>query len=108
MIKNINDYFLATATRKRDNTASSFSSSCIDIADSILPKTKKALEPSPEQQKVSTSSNIIRNLDKSAPIKPSLESFPKTRFKNEKLDRHFKPAWYEGRPWLEYIKDIEA
>jgi hypothetical protein len=97
MSKNITNYFSAH-TRKRSNV----SNICNTDASSLLPGVSNS-----KQQK-SSAIFSIQKIDQSKPITPSLNSYPKTRFGQEKFERNFKAAWYEGRPWLEYITELDA
>ena len=68
--------------------------------------------PSPSKQEKQTDSlsnaSVIKHLDKAKPISPNLTSYPKKRFGKEAFERQFKAEWYEGRPWLEYIIELDA
>ena len=42
------------------------------------------------------------------PWRQILNSYPKRRFGQEKFERQFKANWYDERPWLEYVVDLDA
>ena len=103
MSKDIKNYFSASSRKRSSNVSSS-------STDTDNPISLPVAEASTSKQQKSSASSIIQQLDKTKPITPSLEfeSYQKTRFGQEKFDRHFKAAWYDGRPWLEYITEIDA
>ena len=103
MSKDIKNYFSASSRKRSSNVSSS-------STDTDNPISLPVAEASTSKQQKSSASSIIQQLDKTKPITPSLEfeSYQKTRFGQEKFDRHYKAAWYDGRPWLEYITEIDA
>ena len=97
----ITNYFSGN-TRKRGVSSSSHSSGTDGSPPPQGPSTSK------QQKQSSSNPSIIKRLDKTQPISPTLASYPKTRFGQEKFERHFKAEWYDGRPWLEYIIELDA
>ena len=105
-------------TRKKRTDSSSSSSPVEIVSDKIPPSLTPDNTPDtvsgpsrPKQHKPissETPASIISKLDKSHPIVPILNAYPKTKFGNEKFERSFSKQWYEGRPWLEYIVELDA
>ena len=102
---------------KNGNTSSSDSSSstCEDFkspsTSSVASTSEEFTSPSASQRNQSvTVSNqtFIKNMDKMKPSRPILNSFPKRKFGQEKFERQYKANWYQERPWLEYVVDLDG
>ena len=69
--------------------------------DDISKEVKEEAEVAAQHEIVGESSKVgINDLDTDKPTQPILKDFPVKFINNTK--RKFKPAWFTGRPWLEY------
>ena len=103
--------------KKKGNTSSSDSSSSSSAEltspsmSSVALTSEEFTSPSASQRNQSvtvSTQTFIKNMDKMKPSRPILNSYPKRRFGQEKFGRHFKANWYDDRPWMEYVADLDA
>ena len=103
--------------KKKGNTSSSDSSSSTSeefkslSTSSVASTSEEFTSPSASQRNQSVTvpnQTFIKNMDKMKPSRPILNSYPKRRFGQEKFERQFKANWYDERPWLEYVVDLDA
>ena len=90
-------------TRKKRTDSSSSSSPVEIVSDKIPPSLTPDNTPDtvsgPSRQKQhkpissETPASILSKLDKSHPIVPIINAYPKTKFGNEKFERSFSKQW---------------